>query len=325
MSGLLALLDDVASLAQVAAASVDDAATQAGVASAKAAGIVIDDTAVTPRYVVGFAAERELPIVARIAWGSIKNKMLYLLPAALGLSLVAPWAITPLLMAGGAYLCFEGYEKVAEFIGHSAAAPSKTTPDVSTVSGPTDPKALEEDRVSGAIRTDLILSAEIMAIALSSVASATFIVQAISLAVVALLVTAGVYGLVALIVKADDIGLVMSRQNNAVVRAIGRGLVTGMPPFLTVLSTVGTLAMLWVGGGIIVHGLHELGMSGPADAIHVIAAVVGSGLGAFQAPATWVAGATLAGVLGLAVGFMTERLHSVAKDWLPRGPQFTAD
>jgi uncharacterized protein len=323
MSGLLALLDDVAALAQVAAASIDDAATQAGVATAKAAGIVIDDTAVTPRYVVGFAADRELPIVAKIAWGSLKNKVLYLLPGALGLSLIAPWSITPLLMIGGAYLCFEGYEKIVEFV--HPHPPHGTGAAPAGGRAPLDGLALETERVSGAIRTDLILSAEIMAIALASVASASFIIQAISLAVVALLVTAGVYGLVALIVKADDIGVVMARQSNPLVRTIGRGLVNGMPPFLKGLSAIGTLAMLWVGGGIIVHGLHDLGVHAPEATIQSIAATVSAPLGAFRAFASWLAAATLAGLIGLIIGFVVERVYHAVKGWLPSGPTFNAD
>jgi uncharacterized protein len=324
MSGLLALLDDVAALAQVAAASLDDTVTQAAAASAKAAGIVIDDTAVTPRYVMGFAADRELPIVARIAWGSLKNKLLYLLPGALGLSLVAPWSITPLLMMGGAYLCFEGYEKVQElFAGPAVAAAGETT--AGTGGQALDPKALEDERVSGAIRTDLILSAEIMAIALASVASATFLVKAASLGVVALLVTAGVYGLVALIVKADDIGLVLARSRSRLIAWFGRGLVTGMPPFLSLLSLVGTLAMLWVGGGIVVHGLHELGWHAPQDAITALAQTASGSLAGLSGAVAWLVGAMMSGVIGLALGFVTERIYHAVKRWLPRGPRFTAD
>ncbi len=320
MSGLLALLDDVAVLARVAAASLDDAMSQAGVASAKAAGIVIDDAAVTPRYVVGFASDRELPIIARIARGSLKNKLLYLLPAALILSLAAPWAIVPLLMLGGAYLCFEGYEKIVEMVAphaHGDDAASRTAPPVLSA------KEFEDERVSGAIRTDLILSAEIMAIALSSVAAATFLVKAMSLAVVAVMVTAGVYGLVALIVKADDFGVYLARSKSTAIAAIGRGLVNGMPTFLKVLSLIGTLAMLWVGGGIIVHGLHELGVHAPEDLITSVSRAVGGPLGAFGGFAAWLVGATLAGILGVVIGFGVERIYHTFKAQLPVGPKFT--
>jgi hypothetical protein len=168
--GLLALLDDVAAITKMAAASLDDAASAAVKASGKAAGIVIDDTAVTPRYVTGFAAARELPIIGRIAWGSLKNKLLFLLPGALLLSVVAPWAIVPLLMAGGAFLCFEGYEKLHEHLTHTADDAAADDPAAAVATSPEALAALEDARVTGAIRTDLILSAEIMAIALSTVA-----------------------------------------------------------------------------------------------------------------------------------------------------------
>jgi predicted DNA repair protein MutK len=323
MSGLLALLDDVAAIAKVAAASLDDAATQAAGATAKAAGIVIDDTAVTPRYVVGFSAERELPIIGKIAWGSIKNKLLVLLPGALILSLFAPWAITPLLMFGGAFLCFEGFEKIMEMIapgGHGKHA----EPDAATARlAPLDGKALEEERISGAIRTDLILSAEIMAIALASVASATLLVKALSLTVVALAVTAGVYGLVALIVKADDVGIMLARQSNAVSQVIGRGLVNGMPTFLRLLSVIGTLAMLWVGGGIVVHSLHEFGVHAPQDAIHSVAVALSKPLGALHGFVEWLVTATLSGLIGLGIGWAVEKVYHAGKSHWPKGPKFT--
>lgn len=323
--GLLALLDDVAAIAKVAAASLDDAATQAAGATAKAAGIVIDDTAVTPRYVVGFAPERELPIIAKIAWGSLKNKMLLLLPGALILSLVAPWAITPLLMFGGAFLCFEGYEKIVELIRPDAGHGNHGAAAAKAAAAPIDAKEFEAQRISGAIRTDLILSAEIMAIALASVASATFVIKALSLAVVALFVTAGVYGLVALIVKADDIGLVLARQKNGVLQAVGRGLVSGMPPFLRLLSVVGTLAMLWVGGGIIIHSLHELGVHGPEATIHTIAEAFSKPLGALQGFVGWVVTAAISGVAGVVIGWAVEKAYHAFKDWLPQSPKFSGD
>ncbi len=238
-TGLIALLDDVASLAKVAAASLDDVAAHAGRASAKAAGVVIDDAAVTPRYVVGFAAERELPIVGRIAAGSLKNKLLYLLPAALVLSLVAPWAITPLLMLGGAYLCYEGAEKVHEALWPHAAE------DHGAAAAVLDARQIEDQKVRSAIKTDFILSAEIMAITLATVALASFWTQAFVLAVVGIGFTAAVYGVVALIVKADDVGVALAGGGWPVTRALGRGLVLGMPVLLKVLSVVGTAARPW--------------------------------------------------------------------------------
>ncbi len=218
-SGLLALLDDVVAIAKVAATSIDDVAAQAAKTSTKAAGIVIDDAAVTPGYAIGFSPDRELPIIGKIAWGSLKNKILFLLPAALALSAFLPWAITPLLMAGGLFLCFEGYEKAHDwFAGKDEGAAETVAAIVQT------PRELEDAKVNGAIRTDLILSAEIMAISLSTVAGMGFWMQASVLIVVALFVTAAVYGAVALIVKADDIGLKMAQSKLPHRRAIGRAL-----------------------------------------------------------------------------------------------------
>jgi uncharacterized protein len=298
--GLLALLDDVAAIAKVAAASLDDVAAQTAKAGAKAMGIVIDDAAVTPRYVVGFAAERELPIVAKIARGSLRNKLLYLLPAALLLSILAPWAITPLLMAGGVFLCFEGYEKVHELF---AAHPSASGPAAQEVSA-MSPQALEDEKIAGAIRTDLILSAEIMAIALASVSASSPWTKAAVLAAVGVAITVLVYGAVALIVKADDVGAAMARGASALGRVVGRALVRGMPGFLKVLSLVGMLAMLWVGGGIVVHGLHEFGVKGPEELSQAVSLAVAGALGPFGGVAGWLVGAGLAGLLGLAIGWV---------------------
>ena len=291
-TGLLALLDDVAGIAKVAAASVDDVALQAGKAGAKAAGVVIDDAAVTPRYVVGFAADRELPIVRRIAMGSLKNKLLFLLPAALALGAFAPVLITPLLVLGGGFLCYEGAEKVWEAISpHSAHAH-----EASIGAAPADPQALEDAKVAGAIRTDFILSAEIMAIALATVSATSFLMQAVVLAVVGIGITVAVYGAVALIVKADDAGVALARGGNGALRAVGRGIVKGMPPFLKGLAVVGTAAMLWVGGGIVIHGLEEFGLGAIGHAVHWLQHAVGDGaLG-------WLAGAAASGVFGLALG-----------------------
>ena len=269
-TGLIALLDDIAGIAKVAAASVDDVATHAAKASAKSAGVVIDDTAVTPRYVVGFAAERELPIVARIARGSLRNKLLILLPVAIALSVFAPWAITPLLMLGGAYLCYEGAEKIYGLVFPGSAHEHESSVGFTD----TDPVALEERKVASAIRTDFILSAEIMAIALATIPETTLLTTVIVLAVVAVSITAGVYGVVALIVKADDAGLVLAGKSSRALQMIGRGLVSFMPGFLTTLAAVGTAAMLWVGGGIIVHGLESYGVHWPGHQIAELSQLV---------------------------------------------------
>lgn len=308
-SGLIALLDDVVAIAKVAAASIDDTATVAAKAGAKAAGVVIDDAAVTPRYVTGFAASRELPIVAQIAKGSLRNKLLYLLPAGLVLTSFAPWSITPLLMGGGAYLCFEGAEKVYESLvphetihgPHDAEAAAVSPGHRSDESeGPDgDPVALEKTMVASAIRTDLILSGEIMAITLASVAAETFVAKVTVLTVVAVAITVGVYGAVALIVKADDAGLVLARSRFGILRPIGRALVAGMPGFLRLLAAVGTAAMLWVGGGILLHALETYGVVAPAHLIHEWAVRVGTVGGAV---AEWTVSAAGAGVVGVAVG-----------------------
>ena len=303
-TGLIALLDDVAGIARLAAASLDDAAGQAARAGGKAVGVVVDDTAVTPRYVVGLAAERELPIVGRIALGSLRNKLLYLLPGALALGLAAPWAITPLLMLGGAYLCFEGAEKVQELLWPHAAAAHGGRPGAAATR---DPRRLEDERVRGAVRTDLVLSAEIMAITLATVADAAFWTQAFVLVVVGVAITALVYGVVALVVKADDAGAALAASGPLPARALGRALVRGMPVFLKILSAVGTAAMLWVGGGIIAHGLEGYGVAAPAEAVAAAAEVAAEALpatGAAAAPAAagWLVTAAGYGLLGLAVG-----------------------
>jgi uncharacterized protein len=298
MSGLLALLDDVAAIAKVAAASVDDIAGQAARSGTKLAGVVIDDAAVTPRYVQGFAPARELPIVGRIALGSIRNKLVILLPASLALSALAPWAIAPLLLLGGAYLCFEGAEKIWHAL-HPPADPHAHTID------PAAPH-LEETRVAGAIKTDFILSAEIMAITLASLPPGQGLGwQAAVLAVVAVVITGLVYGGVALIVKADDLGLWMARTGRtALSRGLGRGLVRVMPGFLATLSVVGTAAMIWVGGSIVVHALHQIGWHAPEEVIAGAAAVAATWLPVAPGAARWLATATMDGVLGLALGLV---------------------
>ncbi|MEO8241043.1 MAG: DUF808 domain-containing protein [bacterium] len=298
MSGLLALLDDVAAIAKVAAASVDDIAGAAAKAGAKAAGVVIDDTAVTPTYATGFAADRELPIIGRIAWGSIKNKLVILLPIALLLSAFLPGAIVPLLTIGGAYLCFEGAEKVFHALSPVADH------DVEQDFADPDPAHLEQTKVAGAIKTDFILSAEIMTIALGAIPESAFWIEAATLAIVGIGITVMVYGSVALIVKMDDIGLFLARRGRlAPTRALGRGLVVGMPPFLSFLSTVGTAAMLWVGGSMLIHGAEVFGFVAPAHLFEHWAEVVAEAMPAMgQGFVGWVVKATLDGVVGLAIG-----------------------
>ena len=292
--GLVALLDDVAAIAKTAAASLDDVAGAAGRAGTKAAGVVIDDTAVTPRYVAGLSPDRELPIIAKIAAGSLRNKLLFLLPAALALSAWAPWAITPLLMIGGAYLCFEGTEKVLEVITgvHHAEEVTEIT----------DPRELEDRQVSGAVRTDFILSAEIMAIALAGLPELSLVQEAVVLAAVGIAITVGVYGVVALIVKMDDIGLHLAQRDVAAVRALGRGLVEAMPVLLRILAAVGTAAMIWVGGGIIVHGLEVLGWGTVAHWVHGAAQTAGHVPPIGGAIFEWIGAAAGSAVVGLVVG-----------------------
>jgi hypothetical protein len=292
-TGLIALLDDIAGIAKMAAASLDDVAAAAGKAGAKAAGVVIDDAAVTPRYVVGFAASRELPIIRRIAVGSLRNKLLFLLPAALALSAAAPWAITPLLMLGGAYLCYEGAEKVfGALFPHAAHAHEEAI----GLAG-ADAQAVEDAKVRAAIGTDFILSAEIMAIALATIPEASLPMQAAILAAVGVGITAAVYGAVALIVKADDAGVALARRETPAIAALGRGLVRAMPPFLKALAIIGTAAMLWVGGGIVIHGLEEMGVSAPAHLVEALAHPVSA-----YPVLAWVAMAAGAGLAGLALG-----------------------
>jgi hypothetical protein len=300
MSGLLALLDDVAAIAKVAASSVDDIAAAAAKAGTKAAGVVIDDAAVTPKYVHGFSAERELPIIWRIALGSLKNKLIVLLPGLLALDYFAPWAITPLLMLGGAYLCFEGAEKLVHaFAPH---ADHEIEADFDTK----DPTHLEEEKVAGAIKTDFILSAEIMTIALATIESPSFWMQAITLAVVGTLITVAVYGAVALIVKMDDVGLHMAATGRTSGgRALGRGLVLAMPKLMAFLSTVGTAAMLWVGGNIVIHGLEVTHVwEWPYQSIHHLAEVVAHAVPAAQGFVKWLVTAALDGVFGLILGVL---------------------
>jgi len=301
-SGLLALLDDVVAIAKIASASLDDVAKMSAKAGGKAAGIVIDDAAVTPRYVVGFAADRELPIIGKIAWGSTRNKVLFLLPGALLLSTIAPWSIMPLLILGGVYLCYEGFGKVRGLIAAAALA----TPAEALQAG--DAEALERQKIASAIRTDFILSAEIMAITLSTVGEASFAMKAAVLSIVGLGVTIAVYGTVALIVKADDAGVALARRNPPW-SAVGRALVHSMPSVLSAISLIGTLAMLWVGGGIILHGLAEYGLSGPEHWIKQVGSSAGSMLAWGGGLVAWIVAAALAGLAGLAIGAAVYPLH----------------
>lgn len=298
MSGLLALLDDVAAIAKVAAASVDDIAAAAAKAGAKAAGVVIDDAAVTPKYVHGFAADRELPIIWRIAKGSLWNKLIILLPALLSLNYFAPVVITPLLMLGGAYLCFEGAEKLLHAIAPHADAHVEVDHDTG------DAAHLEEAKVAGAIKTDFILSAEIMTIALATIPDGALWLEAVTLAIVGALITGAVYGAVALIVKMDDIGLHMAaNRRTAPARAFGRGLVLAMPKLMTFLSVVGTAAMLWVGGSIVVHGLEVAHIwAWPYQTIHHMADIAAAAIPAAAGFVGWAVTAFFDGIIGLILG-----------------------
>jgi predicted DNA repair protein MutK len=300
--GLVGLLDDVAALAKLAAASIDDVGAAAGRASVKSAGVVVDDTAVTPAYVHGLAAERELPIIKRIAKGSLKNKVLFILPAALLLSQFVPTLVEIVLMCGGTYLCFEGAEKIHHrFSSHHAD-------DLELPAVALDGDQ-EEQTIAGAIRTDFILSGEIMVIALKEVIDEGFVSRAIILLVVAVLITAAVYGVVALIVKMDDVGLRMVESGRPAAAKVGRTLVTGMPKVLAVLSTVGTAAMVWVGGHILVAGADELGWHGPYELVHDLeqpfhdVAAVGGALG-------WLVNTAASAVVGLVVGFLVVAIVS---------------
>lgn len=297
--GLLALLDDVAGIAKVAAASLDDVAGQAAKAGAKAAGAVIDDAAVTPRYVDGFAAERELPIVWKIALGSLRNKLLILLPIALLLSAFLPAAITPLLMIGGLYLCYEGAEKVFGVLFPHAAHAHEA--EDGTAEG--NAGALEEQKVAGAIKTDFILSAEIMTIALSAIPESNAWMEAVVLALVGVGITITVYGGVALIVKMDDAGLFLARNGRLqATRTFGRWLVKAMPGFMNLLGIVGTAAMIWVGGGIVLHGLESFGLGILAHTLEHWAETAGHAVSAASGFVEWAVFALGSGIAGLAIG-----------------------
>ena len=291
--GLFALLDDVAVLAKAAAASVDDVGAAAGRASMKAAGVVVDDTAVTPQYVQGVAAQRELPMIKKIAVGSLRNKLLIILPAALLLSQFLPWLLTPILMLGGTFLCYEGAEKIWErFSGHHAEEELVAELDAEA----------EKTMVSGAIRTDLILSAEIMVISLNEVSDKPFLTRAAILVVVGIAITILVYGVVAMIVKMDDVGIALTQRASRLAQKVGHSLVRAMPGLLATISAVGTVAMLWVGGHILLVGLEDLGWHAPYDAVHHLEVAVHDATGALGAVLGWLVNTALSAVAGLLVG-----------------------
>jgi predicted DNA repair protein MutK len=259
---------------------------------------VVDDAAVTPGYAMGFTPERELPIVWKIALGSLRNKFFFLLPGALLLSAFAQWAVTPILMLGGAYLCFEGTEKIIEAIAKSGGKVDATLQMSELALSSAE---LEKQRVSGAIRTDLILSGEIMAIALATVADRPFAIQAGALVVVSLLLTIGVYGVVGLIVKMDDIGLHLAKRSSSLAKSFGRGLVKSMPHVLKGLTLIGTVAMLWVGGGIFVHGLEHFGLNTVPHVIEKLSEMAGHTPGVGSV-ATWLTIAICSAVIGFVLG-----------------------
>ncbi len=293
-AGLFGLLDDIAVLAKLAAASIDDVGAAAGRASIKAAGVVVDDTAVTPQYVQGVAAERELPIIKQIAIGSLRNKLLFILPAALLLSQFLPWLLTPILMCGGTYLAFEGAEKIWERIsGHH-----EEQQHLATEIGPEQEKSM----IAGAVRTDFILSAEIMVIALDEVTDEAFLARALILGVVAVGITALVYGVVALIVKMDDAGLSLAQRSSALAQRVGRAMVNGMPKLLAIISVVGIAAMTWVGGHILLVGLDDLGWTAPYDLVHHLEVAAHDAVSVGGAVLGWLVNTLLSAVAGLLVG-----------------------
>lgn len=303
-SGFFALLDDISALVKASAASLDDVPTQVAKTTGKVSGIVIDDTAVTPKYVVGLDPSRELSIIYRIAKKSLINKLLILSPAALLLGYFAPWAITPILMLGGAYLCFEGYEKVhSMFIKHHDDVPAE-----SEVVKVITPEELEQERVTSAVRTDIILSAEIIAIAYSQVTDQSILSQVAVMLAVAVFITVAVYGFVGLIVKADDIGVHLAQDKyHPAAQKFGRGIVKFMPHFLNILGYVGTAAMLWVGAEIVAHGipftshlLHDL-----EHALATIPAVA------------WLVKALSCAIAGIMLGFIVEKFVVLVKKALP--------
>jgi len=291
--GLVGLLDDVAALAKLAAASVDDVGAAAGKASVKAAGVVVDDAAVTPNYVQGLAAERELPIIKRIALGSLRNKLLFITPAALLLSEIAPTVVEIILMFGGCFLAYEGAHKVLHALKHD-----DHDHEVPAAAQGADAEA---STISGAIRTDFILSAEIMVIALKEVIDEPLLSRAVILAIVGVVITVAVYGVVAAIVKMDDVGLRLTERSSSSAKRFGRLLVVGMPKLLAWLSVIGTAAMLWVGGHILLVGADELGWSWPYHLVHDLEHAV-DGVAGVGGVLAWLVNTAASAVVGFVVG-----------------------
>jgi predicted DNA repair protein MutK len=297
-AGLFALLDDVAAFAKLAAASVDDVGAAAGRATTKAAGVVVDDTAVTPQYVHGVAAERELPIIRKIATGSLRNKLLVILPVALLLSNLLPDALPIILMIGGTYLAFEGAEKIWEALRHH-------DDHVGDLPTPTPQHGADAERkiVGQAVRTDLILSAEIMVIALNEILDEGFWAQLAILVVVAIVITVAVYGVVAVIVKMDDVGLHLAERDSELAQRVGRGLVAAMPRLLAAIAVVGTAAMLWVGGHILLVNVAEAGWwHWPEEQVHHLEHSIHESAAALGGFLGWCANTAVSAVIGLVVG-----------------------
>lgn len=296
--GLFALLDDVALIARSAASSVDDVAALAGKTSVKAAGVVVDDTAVTPQYVEGIMPQRELPMIWRITKGSLINKLVIILPIAMILSWIAPWALTPILMCGGTFLCFEGAEKI---LHHVFPHREKETESVQEKGADA-----EESLVKSAITTDLILSSEIMVISLNEVINEPFWMRLVALIFVGILLTLGVYGAVGLLVKMDDIGMALNKRHNGK-STVGNALVKGMPIVLDIIGVIGTAAMLWVGGHIVVKGLHEFGMDQPHEFIASVTENISNGALA------WLADTGMSMVCGLVLGVVVATIVMAVK------------
>ncbi|MCW3768518.1 DUF808 domain-containing protein [Paenarthrobacter ureafaciens] len=308
--GLIALLDDVAALARLAAASVDDVAAGAAKAGAKAAGVVIDDAAVTPQYVSGVDPSRELPMIRRIFWGSLRNKLLIILPALLLISAFIPGIIPVILLLGGTYLCYEGAEKVWHKVRGHAEAADAPAPD-------RGPEA-EAKVTRGAITTDFILSCEIMVIALNEVAVESLWVRAFILVVVAIIITVAVYGAVALIVKMDDIGLHLTKRDAPATQRTGHLLVAAMPKVLTVITVVGTIAMLWVGGHILLQASYDLGWHLPYDLVHKLESPVAE-IPAIGGALAWLINTLCSAILGILWGSGVMVLVQAVRRVLPFG------
>lgn len=303
--GLAALLDDIAALAKAAAASVDDVAAAATKASSRAVAVVVDDTAVTPQYVQGLDPKRELPIIGKIAKGSLRNKAIILVLALL-LSEFAPWALAPLLIIGGLYLCFEGAEKIWAKLLHLEHE------EASVEQG----EDAEKRIISNAVRTDFILSTEIMVIALNELTDQSLAMRTAALVVVALLITALVYGVVALIVKMDDIGLsIASREDaSAFVRKLGMTIVNYTPLLLRVLTVIGVAAMIWVGGHLIIANVSEMGWHAPHELVEHLSHLVPAGILAWliDTACSLVAGFLIGSVFaGIFLGIQRLRHKSV--------------